>query len=79
MHGGREDKDPAQKPVRILKHIIEIASSPNDVVFDPFMGVASSGIAALESKRIFYGCEINKLYYGAGIERIKKFYLNHSS
>ena len=74
----KNPKHPAQKPVQILKHIIQIASNPNDVVFDPFMGVASSAIAALELNRIFYGCEINKDYYNAGVERVKKFYLNHS-
>ena len=74
----KNPKHPAQKPVQILKHIIQIASNPNDVVFDPFMGVASSAIAALELNRIFYGCEINKEYYNAGVERVKKFYLNHS-
>lgn len=74
----KNPKHPAQKPVQILKHIIQIASNSNDVVFDPFMGVASSAIAALELNRIFYGCEINKDYYNAGVERVKKFYLNHS-
>ena len=74
----KNPKHPAQKPVQILKHIIQIASNPNDVVFDPFMGVASTAIAALELDRMFYGCEINKDYYNAGVERVKKFYLNHS-
>lgn len=74
----KNPKHPAQKPIQILKHIIQIASNSNDVVFDPFMGVASSAIAALELNRIFYGCEINKDYYNAGVERVKKFYLNHS-
>ena len=74
----KNPKHPAQKPVQILKHIIQIASNPNDVVFDPFMGVASSAIASLQLNRSFYGCEINKDYYNAGVERVKKFYLNHS-
>ena len=74
----KNPKHPAQKPVQILKHIIRIASNPNDVVFDPFMGVASSAIASLELNRIFYGCEINKSYYNAGVNRVKKFYINHN-
>jgi site-specific DNA-methyltransferase (adenine-specific)/modification methylase len=74
----KNPKHPAQKPVKILKHIIQIASNPNDVVFDPFMGVASSAIAALELKRKFYGCEINKLYYNAGVGRVKDYYSNHN-
>ncbi len=74
----KNPKHHAQKPVKILKHIIQIASNPNDVVFDPFMGVASTAIAALELKREFWGCEINKQYYDASVERVKQFYINHS-
>ena len=74
----KEPKHPAQKPVKILKHIIEIASNRNGVIFDPFMGVASTAIAALETNRIFYGCEIDKNYYHAGINRIKTYILNHN-
>lgn len=75
----KKPKHPAQKPLKVLKHIIQIASNQNDVVFDPFMGVASSAIAALELNRIFYGCEINEEYFYEGVERVKKFYSHHNS
>ena len=74
----RNPKHPAQKPIKILKHIIQIASNENDLVFDPFMGVASTAIAALELKRKFCGCEINSQYYNAGIQRVKYFYIHHN-
>ena len=73
----KNPKHPSQKPIKILQHLIEIASNKNDIVFDPFMGVASTGIAALKSGRKFYGCEINYEYYKAGVERIKEFYINN--
>ncbi len=48
---GRERlKDPAhptQKPLRVLRHLLKLATRPGDVVFDPFMGVGSTGVAAL--------------------------------
>jgi len=65
-------KHPAQKPIQLLEHIIKIASNKGDLVFDPFMGVASTGVAALKNGRRFCGCEIIKDYYQAGVERIKK-------
>ena len=68
----RTPKHPAQKPVRLLRHIIEIASNPSDIVFDPFMGVGSTGVAALELGRRFAGCEIDKVYYDAAKVRIDK-------
>lgn len=72
-----KSKTPFSKPIKILQHLIEVASNKNDVVFDPFMGVASTGIAALKSGRKFYGCEINYEYYKASVERIKEFYINN--
>ena len=62
---------PTQKPVRILKHIIKIASRPNDLVFDPFMGVGSTGVAALQLGRSFIGVEINREYYLKVQQRLK--------
>lgn len=61
---------PTQKPIAILKKIISIASNPNDLVFDPFMGVGSTCVASLELQRRFVGCEIDKSYFGASQKRI---------
>lgn len=66
-----DPKHPAQKPVKLLKHIINIASNKGDVVFDPFMGVGSTGVAALELGRKFGGCEIDEIYFNAAEIRIK--------
>lgn len=66
----RSPKHPAQKPVKLLKHIISIASNPGDTVFDPFMGVGSTGVAAKETSRQFIGCEIDKNYYDAACMRM---------
>lgn len=68
----KDPKHPAQKPVKLLEHIIKIASHENDVIFDPFMGVGSTGVAALKNGRKFIGCEIEKDYFVAALERIDK-------
>ena len=65
-----EPKHPSQKPVRLLENIVSIASNENDVVFDPFMGVGSTGVAALRNKRRFIGIEIEKSYFDAAEMRI---------
>lgn len=67
----KNPKHPAQKPVKLLEHLIKIASNKNGLVFDPFMGVASTAIAALNLNRMFAGCEIDKTYYCASVERIR--------
>jgi DNA adenine methylase len=65
-------KHPAQKPISILKKMIRIASNPDDIVFDPFMGVGSTGVAAIQEGRKFIGIEINKSYFCAAKDRIEK-------
>ena len=54
---------PTQKPVAVLKKLIEICTDPGDVVIDPCFGSGSTARAALETGRDFYGFEINKEYY----------------
>lgn len=66
----KEPKHPTQKPLSVLEHIIKIASNENDVVFDPFMGVGSTGNAALNLGRRFIGIELEKEYYEASIKRL---------
>jgi len=54
---------PAQKPVALLKRLIEIFTDEGDVVIDPCFGSGSTGRACMELKRNFYGFEINKEFY----------------
>lgn len=68
----RNPKHPAQKPVKLLEHIIKIASNEKDVVLDPFMGVGSTGVAALINNRKFIGCEIEKDFFDAAEKRISQ-------
>lgn len=65
-------KHPAQKPISILKKMIQIASNEGDIIFDPFMGVGSTGVAALELGRRFIGVELDKAYCNAACKRIDK-------
>lgn len=66
-----DPKHPAQKPVSILKKMLQIASNPGDIVFDPFMGVGSVGVAALEMDRKYIGVELDNKYYQAARFRIE--------
>ena len=54
---------PAQKPVNVLKRLIEIFTDEGDVVIDPCAGSGSTGRACLETNRNFYGFEICKDFY----------------
>ena len=59
---------PAQKPVAVLKNLIEIFTDPGDVVIDPCAGSGSTLRAAAELGRSAYGFEIDRTFF----ERAKK-------
>lgn len=61
---------PAQKPVALLKRLIEIFTDPGDVVIDPCFGSGSTARAAMETGRNFYGFEINKEFYRKAKEQM---------
>jgi DNA modification methylase len=49
---------PTQKPIPLLKRIIEASSNPGDVIFDPFCGCGTTIYAAQETGRRWIGCDI---------------------
>ncbi|MBV9571788.1 MAG: site-specific DNA-methyltransferase [Alphaproteobacteria bacterium] len=49
---------PTQKPVALVRRIIEACSNPGDVVFDPFCGCGTSIYAAQQTNRRWIGCDI---------------------
>ena len=51
---------PAQKPVNVLKRLIEIFTDPGEVVIDPVAGSGSTLRACLETGRSGYGFEISR-------------------
>lgn len=65
-------KHPTQKPVQLMETFVELLSNEGDVVFDPFCGSGSSGVAALLHKRRFIGSEINEEYCHITEDRIKE-------
>lgn len=67
----KNPKHPTQKPIKVLKPIIKIASNPGDLILDPFMGVGSTGVASLEMGRNFLGIEIDEEYFKTSEIRIK--------
>lgn len=68
---------PNQKPVRLLKQLIEIFTDPGDVVIDPCAGSGSTLRAAYELGRSSYGFEISKQFYKAAKEKMLGNALDH--
>lgn len=54
---------PTQKPINVLKRLIEIYTDEGDVVIDPVAGSGSTLRACMETNRTAYGFEIKKEFY----------------
>lgn len=63
-------RHPTQKPLKVLSRLIEIASNIDGIVLDPFMGVGSTGVAAINLHRRFIGFELDEEYFVAARKRL---------
>ena len=61
---------PTQKPVGVLKNLIEIFTDEGDVVIDPCAGSGSTLRACMEAKRSCFGFEIDKKFFKAAQEEM---------
>lgn len=59
-----------EKPVELMKILIENSSKEQDIVLDPFMGIGSTGVASVINNRQFIGIELDKTYYDIAEKRI---------
>ena len=64
---------PTQKPISVLKQLIEIFTDEGDVVIDPCAGSGATLQAAYELNRDAYGFEVNKEFYTASTELMPCF------
>ncbi|MDE0609194.1 MAG: DNA methyltransferase [Anaerolineaceae bacterium] len=55
-------KHPTQKPIALLERILLASTQENDLVFDPFTGSGTTGVAAVKLGRRFVGCEIDESF-----------------
>jgi adenine-specific DNA-methyltransferase len=63
---------PCQFPVELVERFVLSLTNKGDVVFDPFMGVGSSVIAAIKNGRKGVGCEIDSKYFSIANIRINQ-------
>lgn len=61
---------PTQKPVNLLKQLIEIFTDEGDVVIDPCAGSGSTLRACKELNRNSYGFEIDRKFYNEAKEKM---------
>jgi site-specific DNA-methyltransferase (adenine-specific) len=64
-------KHPCEKPMAMMEHIITASSRPGDLVFDPFMGSGTTGVAAIQNGRRFMGCELGEGIFTSAEARLR--------
>lgn len=65
-------KHPTIKPVEILEKFITNHTIEDAVVFDPFMGSGSTGVACKNLNRKFIGIEMDEAYFNIAVNRINE-------
>lgn len=64
-------KHPTQKPLALMRRCIAASTPSGGVVFDPFMGSGTTGVAAVLENRSFVGCENDARYFKLSVERLR--------
>jgi site-specific DNA-methyltransferase (adenine-specific) len=66
----RFGKHPTQKPVSLVARCLRASTRPGDLVLDPFAGSATTGVAALQEGRRFWGCERDDVHADLAVRRL---------
>lgn len=72
---GYSDEHPMQKPVALMRHLLQIHSKPQQIVLDAFNGTGATTLACKELGRKYIGIEINKKYCEIAERRLAQEYL----
>ncbi len=59
-----------QKPLALIKELVQIHSNEGDVVMDTFLGSGTTAVAGNALGRTTIGCELSDEYYGKMLETV---------
>lgn len=69
---GRKVRHPSEKPVPLLRELIESSSRQGETVLDPFAGIGSTGVAAVLSGRRALLVELDPKFAAVAVERVRR-------
>ena len=61
---------PTVKPIRLMRHLVELITEQGDVILDPFLGSGTTALAAKELHRKLIGVEQNADYCALAEKRL---------
>ncbi len=62
---------PTQKPIALMEWCLKFMPK-SELIYDPYMGSGTTGVACVRAGRAFIGCELEEEYFDAACERIRK-------
>jgi hypothetical protein len=69
-HGSHQRRHPTQKPIGLMRWLIERYTRPGDLVIDPYAGSGTTLLAAQDCGREAIGIEIDPGYCASAIDRL---------
>lgn len=72
---GSHEHHPAEKPVGLLRQLIQTVAPTDGIVFDPFLGSGSTLLAARSCGRRAFGVELEEQYCERAAQRLQQAYL----
>jgi len=72
VNHGERGLHPTQKPVELLRYLINTYTNPGDLILDPSMGSGTTLVAAIQTGRRGIGIEINPEYCAIAEKRIRQ-------
>jgi modification methylase len=76
LPGASTRKHPAPYPAELAERLIRMFSFVDDTVLDPFMGTASTQVAAARWGRNSVGVEVDPVYFEMAVERLRRDVVN---
>lgn len=61
-----------QKPICLMKELLELFTNENELICDPFMGSGTTGVACQQMNRRFIGIELDEKYFDIACKRIEE-------
>lgn len=67
---GADLRHPNEKPLDLMRRLIEATTKPNDLILDPFAGSGTTLVAALQSGRRYIGVELSPQHHETAQRRL---------
>ena len=69
---GRNKHHPTEKPLELMKYLINTSTNEGDLILDPCMGSGTIPLAAKQTGRNYIGIETDPTYYTTATTRLKQ-------